>query len=108
MRTGAEWADVVPLRAPVDRRGSAYTPPDAWAFDTWATRDAAGRSVNGGTRNAIRNGTLSPLLAMAIDMDQPADTTRHLPLERLTSDHVWCGQVIRIPNEEAECLRNEV
>ena len=45
MRTGAEWADVVPLRAPVDRRGSAYTytPPDAWAFDTWATRDAAGR-----------------------------------------------------------------
>lgn len=42
-RAGAEWADVVPLRAPADRVGSAYTPPDAWAFDTWATRDAAGR-----------------------------------------------------------------
>lgn len=42
-RAGAEWADVVPLRAPADRGGSPYTPPDAWAFDTWTARDAAGR-----------------------------------------------------------------
>lgn len=48
MRTGAEWADVVPLRAPLDRRGSAYSPPDAWAFDTWATRDATGRRWGAG------------------------------------------------------------
>jgi hypothetical protein len=34
---------VVHLRGRVDRGGSAYTPPDTWAFDTWTTRDAAGR-----------------------------------------------------------------
>ena len=31
------------LRDRVEGRGSRYTPPDAWAFDTWAARDAAGR-----------------------------------------------------------------
>lgn len=31
------------LRDRFEGRGSRYTPPDAWAFDTWTTRDAAGR-----------------------------------------------------------------
>ncbi|MXY30716.1 MAG: hypothetical protein F4043_03750 [Gammaproteobacteria bacterium] len=31
------------MRDRVEGRGSRYTPPDAWTFDTWTTRDAAGR-----------------------------------------------------------------
>ena len=38
-----KWASRVPLADRVEGRGSRYTPPDAWAFDTWMTRDAAGR-----------------------------------------------------------------
>jgi len=38
-----EWTSGMLLRDRVEGRGSRYTPPDAWAFDTWMTRDAAGR-----------------------------------------------------------------
>ena len=33
----------VQIRARVEAAGSRYTSPDTWAFDAWATRDAAGR-----------------------------------------------------------------
>lgn len=42
-RGATEWTSGVRLRDRVEGRGSRYTPPDTWAFDTWATRDAAGR-----------------------------------------------------------------
>ena len=38
-----EWTSGVLLRDRVEGGGSRYTPPDTWAFDTWMTRDAAGR-----------------------------------------------------------------
>lgn len=42
-RADTQWTSGVPLRGRVEGGGSRYTPPDAWAFDTWTTRDAAGR-----------------------------------------------------------------
>ncbi|MCZ0935432.1 MAG: hypothetical protein OXJ54_09645 [Gemmatimonadetes bacterium] len=42
-RADTEWTSGMLLRDRVDGGGSRYTPPDAWAFDTWTTRDAAGR-----------------------------------------------------------------
>ena len=42
-RADAEWTSGVPLRDRVEGRGSRYTPPDTWAFNTWTTRDADGR-----------------------------------------------------------------
>lgn len=42
-QAATEWTSGVPLRDRVEGRGSRYTPPDAWTFDTWTTRDAAGR-----------------------------------------------------------------
>ena len=42
-QTDGQWTSRVPLVDRVEGRGSRYTPPDAWAFDTWTTRDAAGR-----------------------------------------------------------------
>lgn len=38
-----EWTSGVLLRDRVEGGGSPYAPPDTWAFDTWTTRDAAGR-----------------------------------------------------------------
>ena len=42
-RADTERTSGLPLRNRVEGRGSQYTPPDTWAFDTWTTRDAAGR-----------------------------------------------------------------
>ena len=37
-----EWTSGM-LRDRAEGQASRYTPPDAWAFDTWTTRDATGR-----------------------------------------------------------------
>jgi len=42
-RADWEWTRDVPLGDRGEGAGSRYTPPDPWAFDTWMTRDAAGR-----------------------------------------------------------------
>ena len=42
-RADTEWTSGMLLRDRAEGGRSRYSPPDAWAFDTWTTRDAAGR-----------------------------------------------------------------
>ncbi len=43
IRADSEPPSVNRLRGRVDADGARYAPSDTWAFDTWATQDAAGR-----------------------------------------------------------------
>ena len=43
IRADSEPPSVNRLRGRVDAEGARYAPSDTWAFDTWATQDAAGR-----------------------------------------------------------------